>query len=34
MLNLQNMVKGVRSVFYEDNKYYTQDFLDQCLYKS
>ena len=33
MIELCNMVILVRSVFHEDNKYYPQDFLDECLYK-
>ena len=32
-LKLRNMVIVVRSVFHEDNKYYPQVFLDECLYK-
>ena len=32
-IELYNMVIVVRSVFHEDNKYYPQDFLDECLYK-
>ena len=32
-LELHNMVIVVRSVFHEDNKYYSIDFLDECLYK-
>ena len=32
-LELHNMVMFVRSVFLEDNMYYPQVFLDECLYK-
>ena len=28
-----SMIIVVRAVFYENNKYYPQVFLDQCLYK-
>ena len=33
MVELQNMVIVVRSVFQEDNKYYTHFLLNECLYK-
>ena len=33
ILNLHNMTIIVRSVFQEDNKYYPQYFLDECLYE-
>ena len=32
-LKLHNLTIIVRSVFQEDNKYYPQVFLDECLYK-
>ena len=32
MSKLHNMTIFVRSVFQGDNKYYPQDFLDECLY--
>ena len=32
-LKLYNMTILVRSVFHEDNKYYPQAFLDECLHK-
>ena len=30
---LRKMIKVVKSVFHEGNKYYHQVFLDECLYK-
>ena len=33
MLKLHNLTIVVRSVFQEDNKYYPQMFLDECLYE-
>ena len=33
MLKRRNLTIVVRSVFQEDNKYYPQVFLDQCLYE-
>ena len=33
VLNLDNLTIAVRSVFQEDNKYYKQVFLDECLYE-
>ena len=33
MVELQNMVIVVRSVFQEDNKYYPHVLLNECLYK-
>ena len=33
-LELCSIIIVVRVVFHEDNKYYPQDFLDECLYKS
>ena len=33
MVELHNMIIVVRFVFHEENKYYPQDFLDECLYK-
>ena len=33
MVELQNMVIVVRSVFQEDNKYYPHFLLNECLYK-
>ena len=32
-LELHNMTIVVRAVFHEDNKYYPQVFLEECLYK-
>ena len=32
-LEFHNVVIDVRSVFHGDNKYYSQAFLDECLYK-
>ena len=32
-LEIHNMIMVVRDVFHEDNKYYPQVFLDECLYK-
>ena len=32
-LEIRNMVIVVRSIFHEGNKYYSQVFLDECLYK-
>ena len=31
-LKLNNMVMAIRSIFLEGNKYYSQAFLDECLY--
>ena len=33
ILKLNNLTIVVRSVFQEDNKYYPQIFLDECLYE-
>ena len=33
ILNLHNLTIVVRFVFQEDNKYYPQFFLDECLYE-
>ena len=33
VLNLDNLTIAVRSVFQEDNKYYKQVLLDECLYE-
>ena len=33
MPKLCNMVRVVQTVFQEDNKYYPQVFLDECLYE-
>ena len=33
LLKLHNLTKVVRSVFQEDNKYYSQIFLDECSYE-
>ena len=33
LLEIHNLTKVVRSVFQEDNKYYSQIFLDECLYE-
>ena len=33
ILRLHNLTIIVRSVFQEDNKYYLQVFLDECLYE-
>ena len=33
MLKVHMLTVIVRSVFQEDNKYYTQVFLDECLYE-
>ena len=32
-LNIRNMIIAIRSVFQEDNKYYPQVLLDECLYE-
>ena len=32
-IEIHNMTIAVRSVFHENNKYYPQFFLDECLYK-
>ena len=32
-LEFHNVIIDVRSVFHGDNKYYSQAFLDECLYK-
>ena len=31
--NLDDMIIVVRAVFDDNNKYYSQEFLDECLYK-
>ena len=33
-LELRNMITVLRSVSQEDNKFYPQVFLDECLYRS
>ena len=33
MIEIPNMIIVVRAVFYENNKYYLQVFLDECLNK-
>ena len=33
ILKLHNITIVIRSAFQEDNKYYPQVFLDECLYK-
>ena len=33
MLEIQNATIVVRAVFHENNKYYPQFFLDECLYE-
>ena len=33
IIKLHNLTRVVRSVFQEDNKYYSQVFLDECLYE-
>ena len=33
MIEIPSMVIVVRAVFHENNKYYPQVFLDECLYK-
>ena len=33
MIEIPVMVIVVRAIFYENNKYYPQVFLDECLYK-
>ena len=33
ILNLHNMTVVIRSIFQEDNKYYPQILLDECLYE-
>ena len=33
MLMLRNLTVIVRSIFEEDNKYYPQIFVDECLYE-
>ena len=33
LLKLHNLTEVVRSVFQEDNKYYSQIFLDECSYE-
>ena len=33
MLEISRMIIVVRAVFHENNTYYLQDFLDECLYK-
>ena len=32
-IEIPSMIIVVRAVFYENNKYYPQVFLDECLYK-
>ena len=32
-LKLHNMTIIIRSIFEEDGKFYSQDFLDECLYE-
>ena len=32
-IEISSMIIVVRAVFYENNKYYPQVFLDECLYK-
>ena len=32
MIKIPSMIIIVRAVFYENNKYYLQFFLDECLY--
>ena len=34
MIKIPSMIIIVRAVFYENNKYYPQFFLDECLYNS
>ena len=33
MIEIPTMTIVVRAVFHQNNKYYPQPFLDQCLYK-
>ena len=33
MIGIRSMITVVRAVFHENNKYYPQVFLDECLYK-
>ena len=33
MIEIRNMIIVVRAVFYKNNKYYPQVFLDECLYQ-
>ena len=33
MIEIPSMIIVVRAVFHENNKYYPQVFLDECLYK-
>ena len=33
MIEIPSMIIVVRAVFHENNKYYLQVFLDECLYK-
>ena len=33
MIEIPSMITVVRAVFHENNKYYLQDLLDECLYK-
>ena len=33
MIEIPSMIFIVRAVFHENNKYYPQVFLDECLYK-
>ena len=34
MIKIPSMIIIVRAVFYQNNKYYPQFFLDECLYNS
>ena len=33
MIEIHNLAIVVRATFYENNKYYSQVFLDECMYK-
>ena len=33
MIKIPSMIIVVRAIFHENNKYYPQVFLDECLYK-
>ena len=33
MIEIPTMIIVVRAAFHENNKYYPQEFLDECLYK-
>ena len=33
MIEIRSMIIVVRAVFYKNNKYYPQVFLDECLYQ-